>query len=55
MALKDVVKIAEERIKELDKWMDDQENVEIDMVDAFNRLLNTYRRLVQTKWMEENR
>ena len=55
MAVEDLVRVTERRIKELDKLIDEREDVEVGLLDTFNRLLNTYRRLVQAKWMEENR
>jgi hypothetical protein len=55
MALEDLVKVAERQVKKLERRIDEQEEVEVGMLDALNRLLNTYRRLVQVKWMEENR
>ena len=55
MALEDLVKVAERQVKQLERRIDEQEEVEVGMLDALNRLLNTYRRLVQVKWMEENR
>jgi len=55
MAVEDLVKVAERQVKQLERRIDEQEEVEVGMLDALNRLLNTYRRLVQVKWMEENR
>lgn len=55
MAMEDLVKVAERQVEQLAKRIDEQEDVDVGLLDALNRLLNTCRRLVQTKWMEENR
>lgn len=55
MAVEDLVKVAEKQVKQLAKRMDELQEVEVGMLDAFNRLLNSYRRLVEAKWTEENR
>ena len=55
MGVEDLVRVTERRIKELDKRIDEQEDVEVGLLDTFNRLLNTYRRLVEASWIQKNR
>jgi hypothetical protein len=55
MAMEDLVKVAERQVKNLERRIDEQDNVDVGLLDAFNRLLNTYRRLVQASWIEKSR
>ena len=55
MAVENLIKLTERRIRKLDKLINEKDDVEVGLLDTFNRLLNTYRRLVEAKWMEENR
>jgi len=55
MAVENLIKVTERRIKDLDKLITEQEDVEVGLLDTFNRLLNTYRRLVEASWIQKNR